>query len=148
MMVVDTSRAKVFLCCNPNCDNLMEVYTDVAESVKCRECEVTQCTLHESRVYRSIPGSTQRTCPQCVAGQHEVILGDNIRPCPRCKTPIEKNGGCLHMSCTCGHQYFWCCSREYLDASASHAHFYDAEHNGDTECYRLGRGDWTWTLNH
>eukprot|EP01126_Amoeba_proteus_P031227 TRINITY_DN3069_c0_g1_i21.p1 TRINITY_DN3069_c0_g1~~TRINITY_DN3069_c0_g1_i21.p1 ORF type:complete len:379 (-),score=74.10 TRINITY_DN3069_c0_g1_i21:282-1346(-) len=30
--------------------------------------------------------------------------------CPRCSSPIEKNGGCNHMSCTmCLYQYCWIC---------------------------------------
>jgi len=29
------------------------------------------------------------------------------KPCPRCKTPITKNGGCNHMRCRCGYDYDW-----------------------------------------
>ncbi|XP_005089036.1 uncharacterized protein LOC101852365 [Aplysia californica] len=31
------------------------------------------------------------------------------RLCPRCRRFIEKNGGCPHMSCKCGHQFCWTC---------------------------------------
>lgn len=31
-----------------------------------------------------------------------------LRPCPRCGTNVEKNGGCDHMLCKkCGHSYSW-----------------------------------------
>ena len=34
---------------------------------------------------------------------------DNTKPCPNCKAPIEKNGGCNHMHCTtCSHDFDWC----------------------------------------
>ena len=38
--------------------------------------------------------------------------GDRIRPCPNCKTPIMKDGGCDHMTCRhakggCGHEWWW-----------------------------------------
>eukprot|EP01098_Paradermamoeba_levis_P001146 TRINITY_DN1129_c0_g1_i2.p1 TRINITY_DN1129_c0_g1~~TRINITY_DN1129_c0_g1_i2.p1 ORF type:complete len:365 (-),score=79.09 TRINITY_DN1129_c0_g1_i2:175-1209(-) len=38
----------------------------------------------------------------------------NTKPCPQCKEPIEKNGGCHHMSCQkCGHPFCWNCGRNY-----------------------------------
>ncbi len=30
-----------------------------------------------------------------------------MRACPSCRTALEKNGGCLHMSCSCGHQFWY-----------------------------------------
>lgn len=31
----------------------------------------------------------------------------HIKMCPRCSVPIEKNRGCNHMSCRCGHHFDW-----------------------------------------
>ncbi|TVU23613.1 hypothetical protein EJB05_25988, partial [Eragrostis curvula] len=33
----------------------------------------------------------------------------NTKHCPRCRQPIEKNQGCNHMRCRCGHAFCWLC---------------------------------------
>lgn len=43
-----------------------------------------------------------------------TYLLENVKPCPRCKKPIERNHGCDHMTCRlgaggCGHQFCWIC---------------------------------------
>ncbi|XP_046353213.2 uncharacterized protein LOC124133049 [Haliotis rufescens] len=32
-----------------------------------------------------------------------------LKKCPRCKYPMEKNGGCSHMTCRCSHHFCWEC---------------------------------------
>jgi len=41
------------------------------------------------------------------AAQPEQGLPDELKYCPSCKAPIEKNGGCNHMTCRCGHEFYW-----------------------------------------
>ncbi|XP_066583147.1 E3 ubiquitin-protein ligase parkin [Prorops nasuta] len=38
------------------------------------------------------------------------------KPCPKCRTPTERDGGCMHMVCTragCGFQWCWVCQIEW-----------------------------------
>jgi ariadne-1 len=49
-------------------------------------------------------------------------LQANTRTCPVCKTAIEKNGGCNHMSCKkCQHEWCWVCAGPWKDHSGQRA---------------------------
>lgn len=42
----------------------------------------------------------------------------NTKKCPNCHKPIEKNGGCMHMTCHrssggCGFSFCWLCRKEW-----------------------------------
>lgn len=40
----------------------------------------------------------------------------STKPCPGCQTRVEKNGGCMHISCLrCRHEFWWCCLRPYAE---------------------------------
>ena len=44
-------------------------------------------------------------------GEKPMFDGDRVRRCPKCQSPIEKNGGCNHMTCTrCGRHFDWASS--------------------------------------
>ncbi|KAG1675373.1 hypothetical protein FOA52_012292 [Chlamydomonas sp. UWO 241] len=35
----------------------------------------------------------------------------NTKPCPKCTKPVEKNGGCNHVTCKCGQSFCWHCGQ-------------------------------------
>ncbi|CAG2173949.1 unnamed protein product, partial [Oppiella nova] len=40
----------------------------------------------------------------------------STKPCPKCRTPTERSGGCMHMVCTrsqCGFNWCWICQTEW-----------------------------------
>lgn len=123
-MQVNNTRAKVFWCCQPQCENLLEVYNDGADSC--------QCSLHERGSERG-SAFNDVYCPRC---QHR-------RRCHCLHSPVlgamQDDVCCLHMTCPCGHQYYRCCDRDYLDRAAANAHSRHRPQCGD----RLERGDWT-----
>ncbi len=44
----------------------------------------------------------------------------HVRPCPRCHQGVERNEGCNHMTCRCGHQFCYNCLLDYN----GHTHAY------------------------
>lgn len=39
----------------------------------------------------------------------------NTKECPKCGKITEKNGGCNHMTCPCGHHWCWLCNGHFAD---------------------------------
>ena len=37
----------------------------------------------------------------------------HTKVCPSCHKNIEKNGGCNHMTCTCGYEFCWICGERW-----------------------------------
>ena len=50
---------------------------------------------------------------------------DNTRPCPQCKSAIQKNNGCNHMTCRresggCGYEFCWVCMADWRKTHGEH----------------------------
>ncbi|XP_042236947.1 LOW QUALITY PROTEIN: E3 ubiquitin-protein ligase parkin-like [Homarus americanus] len=53
-----------------------------------------------------------------------VAIRVTTKPCPKCRTPTERDGGCMHMVCTrgsCGFHWCWVCQTEWTrECMAAH----------------------------
>ncbi|KAG6551893.1 hypothetical protein Mapa_006509 [Marchantia paleacea] len=68
--------------------------------------------------------ANQKPCPRC--RRFESWMLENLKPCPKCKRMIEKNQGCMHMTCTppCYFEFCWLCLGTWRNHSDSTCGFY------------------------
>ena len=124
-----------------------------------RYCPTPDCQI----LYRPGPQGTAlrcpdcliRICPSCHVEFHEGLtckeyhdntsgleayrdwrLANNVKACPKCKSDIEKNGGCNHITCArCRTHICWVCMEMFSDDDGSggvYAHM-RREHGGINE---------------
>lgn len=53
----------------------------------------------------------------------------NTKQCPKCRRPIEKNGGCMHMTCRkesggCGYEFCWLCRGDWKEHGTATGGYY------------------------
>jgi hypothetical protein len=56
-----------------------------------------------------------------LADAKRTVATVKIQLCPTCKTPIEKNGGCNHITCKCGTHFCWLCNADITDVRYNHS---------------------------
>jgi hypothetical protein len=113
-------------CPTPDCRCTYEIDAAIAYRLKCPGCKRTYCS------HCGIRHASEMTCKQAYEHAQRVgnkneeqaankeWLQDHTKACPRCKTVIEKNGGCFYMFCKkCGHEFCWKCLQPH-DHSEKH----------------------------
>ena len=85
----------------------------------CKACLAKHCRLCGRAWKHGDYTHDNLSCDEFAAGL-EILTetGRNRMPahmhnCPRCSTLIEKDGGCDHMTCGCGHQFCWICGQNW-----------------------------------
>lgn len=84
--------------------------TTYSNSVTCSGCELEYCfehgTAHAGRSCREFKKQQNAE----LAMNAEFLRSERVHSCPKCRSPIEKNGGCMHMTCSrCRYEFCWMC---------------------------------------
>mmetsp|Transcript_22272 Transcript_22272/g.28915 ORF Transcript_22272/g.28915 Transcript_22272/m.28915 type:complete len:531 (-) Transcript_22272:52-1644(-) len=111
-----------FECPQPFCDHISEVPEELIDQKTgyCEKCKVTSC-----RRCGEIWGKRACKFGNCNPLDSETKkwlkdLKHDARRCPKCRAAIQKNGGCLHITCTnCHYEFMWCCKQKYGAHKAS-----------------------------
>ncbi|RUS92224.1 hypothetical protein EGW08_000077, partial [Elysia chlorotica] len=75
-------------------------------------CEQTQIYLEKIRklkLPRDVPDNESDPIPAATSPARNEAIEMEGRLCPICRRFIDKNGGCKHMTCKCGHEFCWDC---------------------------------------
>ena len=97
----------------PSCSELVDAAP--ASEITCPSCKATFCYWH----LLAHPG---KVCKKQEESLYEKVrcrvwTGLHTKKCPHCSTPVEKNGGCPHMTCHapgCGGEFCWHCGGPYI----------------------------------
>lgn len=111
-------------CPTPSCNHFFLKRVDTAideddrsKSISLCRCGLSLCVQCGQPSHVGVPCSVQkRIRKELVDGslhsefQSLLWLKKNTSPCPKCKFPINKNGGCNHMRCSkCNYYFCWLC---------------------------------------
>ncbi|CEO95478.1 RING-type domain-containing protein [Plasmodiophora brassicae] len=109
-------------CPAASCEYQGELEAPPAENrpamISCPQCEKVSCmACHE--LWKA--GDLEHfgyTCDEFARAKQDgtqAMIRQSTRPCPQCGTRIEKDDGCEHMQCRCGHHFCWTCRQPWVD---------------------------------
>lgn len=94
-------------CYNKSCSKFLGARRDTAFLFFCRSCSKSTCARCTNAGH---PPFTD--CPDDAAAQEVLELGreQGWQRCPGCKTLVELNLGCNHMTCRCRKEFCYVCA--------------------------------------
>lgn len=125
---VDDNK-KMAWCTAPNCTSAAEAVIDVpreALDVQCT-CGNAFCFNCKEEAHRPVDCKTVRRwlIKNSAESENMTWILANTKPCPKCTRPIEKNQGCMHMTCSqCHHEFCWLCQGPWSEHGERTGGFY------------------------
>lgn len=115
-------------CPAPGCDYAVDFIVGCESyDVTCR-CSYSFCWNCTEEAHRPVDCSTVAKWVLKNSAESENMnwILANSKPCPKCKRPIEKNQGCMHITCTppCKFEFCWLCLGAWSDHGERTGGFY------------------------
>lgn len=121
-------------CPGPGCDRIAAItannggFLDADSTAKCDKCATCFCLKCGNEPHTPLLCSKLEEWKEKCKNESETanwILA-NTKPCPNCRTRIEKNNGCNHMTCEqCKHHFCWICNGDWKDHNAETGGYYN-----------------------
>ena len=93
--------------------------------IRCPLCQIASCHFCHTVWSKGVVSHDNLTCPtyaqrlaqtdddQKLLQQWKHTAQTQVCPSPHCQNTIEKNAGCNHVACRCGHHFCWVCGEEW-----------------------------------
>mmetsp|Transcript_12046 Transcript_12046/g.25888 ORF Transcript_12046/g.25888 Transcript_12046/m.25888 type:complete len:532 (+) Transcript_12046:91-1686(+) len=121
---------KMCWCTGKGCENAIECVVDRAPDepldVICT-CANAFCFNCKEEAHRPVQCETVRKWITKNSAESENLnwILANTKPCPKCCRPIEKNQGCMHMTCSqCKFEFCWLCQGDWKEHGERTGGFY------------------------
>jgi len=123
-------------CPGPGCErvaalpsNSNGIYSDSDQVVAhCDSCFTDFCIKCGEEPHAPLTCTSLETWKEKCENESETanwILA-NTKACPKCRSRIEKNQGCNHMTCQkCKHEFCWICGGDWKDHGANTGGYYN-----------------------
>ncbi|XP_050267333.1 probable E3 ubiquitin-protein ligase ARI7 [Quercus robur] len=103
---------KIKWCPGPGCEYAIEFDDNQGWDVTCA-CDFSFCWNCVEDAHRPVVCETVANwiAKNYDESETKTWILAQTKPCPKCAKPIEKNAGCMHMTCNppCNHQFCWIC---------------------------------------
>ncbi|XXG44949.1 hypothetical protein AAC387_Pa02g0169 [Persea americana] len=124
--VEDNKKTK--WCPAPGCEFAVDFVMGSGNYDVCCNCSYSFCWNCTEEAHRPVDCSTVAMWILKNSAESENMnwILANSKPCPKCKRPIEKNQGCMHITCTppCKFEFCWLCLGAWSDHGERTGGFY------------------------
>ncbi|KAK5306905.1 hypothetical protein LTR99_002597 [Exophiala xenobiotica] len=125
-------------CLTPDCDTVFNT-TEEALAVPCENCLSSTCTKCHAISHEGLPCWTKDYEKSGDAERDQQWMDKHhIKRCPKCKTAIEKTGGCHHVICgACRQDICWLCTATFKNGEDCYTHLLKVHGRIDDEWAHL-----------
>lgn len=113
------------------------------------KCGGTFCFTCKEEAHRPVDCETvkQWNIKNSAESENLTWIIANTKPCPKCQRPIEKNQGCMHMTCSqCRHEFCWLCRGAWTEHGDGTGGFYACNRCIPLVCSQLLHLNWCITI--
>uniref|UniRef100_A0A6B2LEK7 RBR-type E3 ubiquitin transferase n=1 Tax=Arcella intermedia TaxID=1963864 RepID=A0A6B2LEK7_9EUKA len=122
------NMSDVSWCPTPGCGNALIQDSHTIPLLVCYTCKHTWCAKcnvpwHFESTCQSYQAWLEKLRSEKKLKEKKELENDEAykrwikqytKPCPKCSSPIDKNGGCNHMTCrNCGYHFCWICLKHF-----------------------------------